>query len=39
MKELHSDLLDEREKLIDRWQEANITMLVVLDIVFGIGGI
>ena len=39
MNELRSDLLDEREKRIGRWQETNGTVLVVLGIVIGIGGI
>ena len=37
--ELRSDLLDEREKRIDRWQETNGTVLVVLGIVIGVGGL
>ena len=39
MNELRSDLLDEREKRIGRWQETNGTVLVVLVIVIGIGGL
>lgn len=37
--DLRSDLLDEREKRIGRWQESNGTALVVLGIVIGIGGL
>ena len=39
MNELRSDLLDEREKRIVGWQESNATVLVVLGIVIGIGGL
>ena len=39
MLELRRDLLDEREKRIVRWQESNGTVLVVLGIAIGIGGI
>ena len=37
--ELRSDLLDERERRIERWQEANGFMLVILGIAIGIGGL
>ena len=37
--ELRSDLLDEREQRIVRWQESNGTVLVVLGIVIGTGGL
>ena len=37
--ELRSDLLDEREKRIVSWQESNGTVLVVVGIMIGIGGI
>ena len=39
LNELRSDLLDEREKRIGRWQESNGTALVVLGIAIGIGGL
>ncbi len=39
MNELRSDLLDEREKRMGRWQESNGTVLAVLGIVIGIGGL
>ena len=37
--ELRSDLLDERERRIERWQEANGFVLVFLGIAIGIGGL
>ena len=37
--ELRSDLLDERERRIERWQEANGFVLVILGIAIGIGGL
>ena len=37
--ELRNDLLDEREKRIARWQESNGTVLMVLGVVIGIGGL
>ena len=39
MNELRSDLLDEREKRIGRWQESNGAVLMVLGVVIGIGGL
>ena len=36
---LRSNLLDEREKRIVRWQESNGTVLMALGIVIGIGGL
>ena len=39
MNELRRDLLDEREKRIGRWQESNGTVLAVLGIAIGIGGL
>ena len=37
--ELRSDLLDERERRIERWQEANGLVLVFFGIAIGIGGL
>ncbi len=37
--DLRSDLLDERERRIERWQEANGFVLVFLGIAIGIGGL
>ena len=37
--EIRSDLLDERERRIDRRQEANGAVLVVLGVLIGIGGL
>ena len=37
--ELRGDLLDERERRIERWQEANGLVLVILGIAIGIGGL
>ena len=37
--ELRSDLLDERERRIERWQEANAFVLVLLGMAIGVGGI
>ena len=37
--ELRSDLLDEREKRIVRWEASNSTVLVFLGIVVGLGGL
>ena len=37
--DLRSDLLDERERRIERWQEANGFVLVILGIAIGIGGL
>ena len=37
--ELRSDLLDERERRIDRLQEANGAVLVVLGLLIGVGGL
>ena len=37
--ELRGDLLDERERRIERWQEANAFVLVILGIAIGIGGL
>ena len=37
--ELRSDLLDERQRRIERWREANGLVLVFLGIAIGIGGL
>ena len=37
--ELRGDLLDERERRIERWREANGLVLVILGIAIGIGGL
>ena len=37
--DLRSDLLDERERQISRWQGANGAVLVVLGVMIGIGGL
>ena len=39
LNELRSDLLDERERRIERWQEANAFVLVLLGMAIGLGGL